>query len=102
MDGASPLRTTHLRDPYGPPILFGSESFMDEVAAATNTDPVDFRLQYLKEPRDRNALRIAAEHYGWQRRPSPRHDQKDNDVAVRRRNALPRHFFTLIVLLAEV
>jgi CO/xanthine dehydrogenase Mo-binding subunit len=44
---ASPLRTTHLRDPYGPPILFGSESFMDEVAAATNTDPVDFRLQYV-------------------------------------------------------
>ena len=50
MDRASPLRTTHLRDPYGPPILFGSESFMDEVAAATNTDPVEFRLQYLKKP----------------------------------------------------
>src|SRR5215468_9425137 len=31
MDRASPLRTTHLRDPFGPPILFGSESFMDEV-----------------------------------------------------------------------
>ena len=45
MERASPLRTTHLRDPYGPPILFGSESFIDEMAAATNTDPVDFRLQ---------------------------------------------------------
>jgi CO/xanthine dehydrogenase Mo-binding subunit len=45
MDRASPLRTTHLRDPYGPPILFGSESFMDEIAAATDTDPVDFRLR---------------------------------------------------------
>ena len=79
MDRASPLRTTHLRDPYGPPILFGSESFMDEVAAATETDPVDFRLRYLTNPRDRDAVRIAAEHYGWEKRPSPRNDQKDAD-----------------------
>src|SRR5205814_1152917 len=83
LDRASPLRSTHVRDPYGPPILFGSESFMDEVAAATNMDPVEFRLAYLKEPRDRDAVRIAAEHYGWQKRPSPRNDQKD-DVAVGR------------------
>src|SRR5712671_3491888 len=41
MDRASPMRTTHLRDPFGPPILFGSESFMDEVAAATDADPVE-------------------------------------------------------------
>ena len=102
MDRASPLRTTHLRDPFGPPILFGSESFMDEVAAATNTDPVDFRLQYLKEPRDRDAVRIAAEHYGWRRRPSPRNDQKDNDVAVGRGIAFRRHFSTFIALIAEV
>jgi nicotinate dehydrogenase subunit B len=102
MDRASPLRTTHLRDPYGPPILFGSESFMDEVAAATNTDPVDFRLQYLKEPRDRDAVRIAAEHYGWQKRPSPRNDQKDDDVAIGRGIAFRRHFSTFIALIAEV
>jgi nicotinate dehydrogenase subunit B len=57
MDRASPLRTTHLRDPYGPPILFGSESFMDEVAAATGADPVEFRLRYLTDPRDRDAVR---------------------------------------------
>ena len=86
MDRASPLRTTHLRDPYGPPILFGSESFMDEMAAATNTDPVEFRLRYLKNPRDRDAVRIAAESYGWDKRPSPRNDQKDA-----RRRGRPRH-----------
>lgn len=102
LDRASPLRSTHLRDPYGPPILFGSESFMDEVAAATNTDPVDFRLQYLKTPRDRDAVRIAAEHYGWQKRPSPRNDQKDNDVAIGRGIAFRRHFSTFIGLVAEV
>ena len=57
MGRASPLRSTHLRDPFGPPILFGSESFIDEMAAATNTDPVDFRLRYLTNPRDRDAVR---------------------------------------------
>jgi hypothetical protein len=61
MDRASPLRTTHLRDPYGPPILFGSESFMDEVAAATNTDPVAFRLRYLTLP-------VNVKQWSWQRR----------------------------------
>ena len=102
MDRASPMRTTHLRDPYGPPILFGSESFMDEVAAATETDPVEFRLRYLTHPRDRDAVRIAAEHYGWDRRPSPRNDQKDTDVAVGRGIAYRRHFTTFIALVAEV
>ena len=89
MDRASPMRTTHLRDPYGPPILFGSESFMDEVAAATNTDPVDFRLRYLTNPRDREAVRIAAEHYGWDKRPSPRNDQKDAGRGGRPRHRVP-------------
>jgi CO/xanthine dehydrogenase Mo-binding subunit len=102
IDRASPLRTTHLRDPFGPPILFGSESFWDEVAAATSTDPVDFRLRYLANPRDRDAVRIAAEHYGWQKRPSPRIDQKDSDVAVGRGIAFRRHFDTFIALIAEV
>jgi CO/xanthine dehydrogenase Mo-binding subunit len=102
LERASPLRSTHLRDPYGPPILFGSESFMDEVAAATSTDPVEFRLQYLKHPRDRDAVRIAAEHYGWEKRPSPRNDQKDPEVAVGRGIAFRRHFTTFIALIAEV
>jgi xanthine dehydrogenase molybdopterin-binding subunit B len=102
MDRASPLRTTHLRDPYGPPILFGSESFIDEMAAATETDPVDFRLKYLANPRDRDAVQIAAEHYGWQKRPSPRNDQKNADVAVGRGIAFRRHFSTFIGLIAEV
>jgi nicotinate dehydrogenase subunit B len=102
MDRASPMRTTHLRDPYGPPILFGSESFMDEVAAATETDPVEFRLRYLTHLRDRDAVRIAAEHYGWRKRPSPRSDQKDANAPVGRGIAYRRHFTTFIALVAEV
>ncbi len=102
MDRASPLRSTHLRDPYGPPILFGSESFIDEMAAATKTDPVDFRLRYLTNPRDRDAVRIAAESFGWQKRPSPSNDQNDGDVAIGRGIAFRRHFSTFIGLVAEV
>jgi CO/xanthine dehydrogenase Mo-binding subunit len=102
MDRASPLRTTHLRDPYGPPILFGSESFIDEVAAATASDPVEFRLRYLSNPRDREAVKTAAEKYGWDARPSPRNDQKNADTAVGRGIAYRRHFDTFIALVAEV
>ena len=101
LDRASPLRTTHLRDPYGPPILFGSESFMDEIAAATGEDPVQFRLRYLANPRDRDAVRVAAERYGWERRPSPRRAAKD-EMAVGRGIAFRRHFDTFIALIAEV
>jgi nicotinate dehydrogenase subunit B len=71
------------------------------VAAATNTDPVEFRLQYLKNPRDRDAVRTAAEHYGWDKRTSPRKGRGD-DVAIGRGIAFRRHFDTFIALIAEV
>ena len=102
MGRASPLRTTHLRDPYGPPILFGSESFIDEVAAATETDPVEFRLRYLTHPRDRDAVARAAKEYNWSARPSPRRDRKFEAVATGRGIAFRRHFDTFIALVAEV
>jgi nicotinate dehydrogenase subunit B len=102
MDRASPLRSTHLRDPYGPPILFGSESFIDEVAAATDTDPVAFRLKYLTHLRDRAAVEIAAERYGWDARPSPRNDQAGLEIASGRGIAFRRHFNTFIALIADV
>jgi nicotinate dehydrogenase subunit B len=103
MDRASPLRSTHLRDPYGPPILFGSESFMDEIAAAVQMDPVDFRMRYLKHPRDIDAVRIAAEKAGWQKRVSPRKDiDPTQDVVEGRGIAYRRHFDTFIAVVAEV
>ncbi len=70
-DRASPLRTSHLRDPVGPQIHFASESFMDEVAAALNLDPIEFRLRHVKDARDIAVIKAAAEKSGWQSRPSP-------------------------------
>jgi nicotinate dehydrogenase subunit B len=102
MDRASPMRTTHLRDPYGPPILFGSESFIDELAAATETDAVQFRLHYLSDPRDRDAVSTAAERFGWDTRPSPHAASKDPDYAIGRGIAFRRHFTTFVALAVKV
>src|SRR5215211_7572737 len=43
----TPLRTGNLRDPNGPQSTFAAESFIDELAAAANADPVAFRLKLL-------------------------------------------------------
>jgi nicotinate dehydrogenase subunit B len=83
LDRASPLRTSHLRDPVGPQIHFASESFIDEVAAALAVDPVEFRLRYIKDARDRALIKAAAERAGWQSRPSPRRDQTSTKVSGR-------------------
>ncbi|HEY4403856.1 MAG TPA: molybdopterin cofactor-binding domain-containing protein [Xanthobacteraceae bacterium] len=102
MDRSSPLRSTHIRDPFGLPIMFGSESFLDEVAAATNTDPIAFRLRYLKTEREHELLRAAAKQYGWETRPAPRNDQARADVAVGRGFAYRQLAGTFIALIAEV
>ena len=68
----SPLRTSHMRDPLGPEVHFGSEQFIDEVAAATGEDPVAFRLRYLSAPRDIAVVRAAAQKAGWEPRAAPR------------------------------
>jgi CO/xanthine dehydrogenase Mo-binding subunit len=83
LDRASPLRSAHLRDPVGPQIHFASESFMDELAAALNVDPVEFRLRHVNDPRDIAVIKAAAEKAGWQTRPSPRRDQSGSKVSGR-------------------
>ena len=83
LDRASPLRTAHMRDPVGPQIHFASESFIDELATALNADPVEFRLRYVKDPRDVAVIKAAAEKAGWDTRPSPRKDQIGDKVSGR-------------------
>ena len=72
LDRASPLRTAHLRDPGGPQTHFAVESFMDEVAAALGQDPLEFRLQYVKDPRDLTVIKAATDKAGWQKRTGAR------------------------------
>jgi CO/xanthine dehydrogenase Mo-binding subunit len=70
LERASPLRTSHLRDPLGPQLNFASESFIDELAFATGTDPVEFRLRYLKDKRGIAVIEAAAKQAQWTPRPA--------------------------------
>lgn len=100
---ASPLRTSHLRDPVGPQINFASESFIDELAAATNTDPVAFRLSYLTNARAVAVIKAAAEKFGWQPRPDFPHPPASPGEIVRGRGmALAQRSDTLCAAMVEV
>ena len=44
---------------------FAREGFMDELAVAAGTDPLEFRLAHLDSPRLRAVLQTAAEKFGW-------------------------------------
>jgi nicotinate dehydrogenase subunit B len=101
LDRGSPLRTSHLRDPIGPQVHFASESFMDELAAALNLDPVEFRLQYVTDPRDIAVIKAAAEKAGWQPAPSPRKGQGGNTVSGRGFAYIERHG-TRLAIVADV
>src|SRR5690606_31539283 len=70
----TPLRTGNLRDPNGPQVTFAFESFIDELAAAAQADPVQFRLQMLargeedevfRKARSIATVEAAARAYGW-------------------------------------
>jgi CO/xanthine dehydrogenase Mo-binding subunit len=101
LDRASPLRTSHLRDPVGPQIHFASESFMDEVAAALKVDPIEFRLRHIKDARDTALLKAAAQKFGWDTRPSPRPNQTGSKVSGRGLAYAQRNG-TRVAVIAEV
>ena len=101
LDRSSPLRTAHLRDPVGPQIHFASESFIDEVAAAVNADPIEFRLRHIKEPRDIAVIKAAAEAAKWETRASPRRDQSGSKVSGRG-IAYAQRNGTRVAIVAEV
>src|SRR5258705_7791751 len=84
MSRASPLRTTHLRDPFGVPHLFGMESFLDEIAAATHIDPIELRLRHLEKDREHAVIHAAAKQYGWDTRPSPRNSRGQGNIVTGR------------------
>lgn len=101
VERASPLRSTHFRDPGGPQIHFASESFMDELALATNTDAVEFRLKYLSNPRDLAVVRAAAEKAGWQPHVGARKQQR-GDVYIGQGLAYSVRGGTRVAIIAEV
>lgn len=101
LDRASPLRTSHLRDPVGPQIYFASESFIDELALAAKADPVEFRLRHLSG-RDAAAVKTAATRFGWDTRVAgPRGEAKSN-IVTGRGFAYSKRLFTIVAVAVEV
>ena len=84
LDRASPLRTSHLRDPVGPAdplrqrILHGRGGGMRSASIRSSCG-----LRHVKDPRDIAVIKAAAEKAGWKPRPSPRKGQSGNTVSGR-------------------
>ena len=73
----TPLNPSNLRAPGKPGNVFAVEGFIDEIAAATSTDPLAFRLQRLTDPRALEVLKRGAAAFKWDARPSPSPARRD-------------------------
>jgi CO/xanthine dehydrogenase Mo-binding subunit len=62
---AMPVRVSSLRALGAHLNVFAIESFMDELAVAAATDPVQFRLRHLEDERAREVISTAAQRFGW-------------------------------------
>jgi CO/xanthine dehydrogenase Mo-binding subunit len=107
----TPLRTGNLRDPNGPQSTFASESFIDELAAAANTDPVEFRLKLITAGKDDDSgfkrarsiacIKAAVEAYKWDTRPSPKR-VGSGEILTGRGIAYTYRSQTVVAQIAEV
>jgi nicotinate dehydrogenase subunit B len=98
------FRSSHLRSPGRIENSFANEGFMDELAAAANTDPAEFRLRYLKDPRAIDVLQAAMKLAGWQARPAPNPNAGSEQVVKGRGIAYLRYnnAITYVAAVAEV
>jgi nicotinate dehydrogenase subunit B len=62
---ASPFYTGPLRSPLRIQNTFANECFMDELAAASKADPVEYRLHHLRNERVRGVLQAVAKAASW-------------------------------------
>ena len=67
----TPLRPAPIRSPGKPANCFAVESFIDEMAAIVQQDPVQVRLDSLTDERSKETLRRMATMLRWDGRPSP-------------------------------
>jgi nicotinate dehydrogenase subunit B len=68
-----PLRVSALRALGAYANVFALESSIDELALLAKTDPVEFRLKHLEDPRARAVVRLAADRFGWAQDMAPLH-----------------------------
>jgi nicotinate dehydrogenase subunit B len=99
---ASPLRTAHFRDPYGPEVHFASESFVDELAYASGADPLAFRLARVSDERDAAVLKAAALLANWEAHSLPRKMRDANGTMIGQGIAYAQRNGSVNALVAEI
>jgi nicotinate dehydrogenase subunit B len=78
----TPLRPSWIRTPGRMQNTFANEAFLDEVAEAASTDPLEFRMKYLGEDaRGRAVLQRLAKLANWEKRSGQRPSRTANGVA---------------------
>jgi nicotinate dehydrogenase subunit B len=81
----TPFRPSWIRTPGRMQNTYANECFMDEIAAATNADPIEFRLKYL-DPADKRGIEVLQRMIAlakWEKRASPRRNISGNVVKGR-------------------
>ena len=78
----SPLRVSALRSLGAYANVFAIESFMDELALAAASDPLEFRLRHLRDERASAVLLAAAEHADWSNRARVKADAEGWGMAL--------------------
>jgi len=97
------FRSIYLRAPGRIQGNFAIESFLDEIAANQQIDPVEFRRHHIKDATVLRVLDAAVQKAGWQPRPSPRANAADQSVLTGRGIAFGEHGLeTRATIVAEV
>ncbi|HEV2198500.1 MAG TPA: molybdopterin cofactor-binding domain-containing protein [Bryobacteraceae bacterium] len=77
------FRSIYLRAPGRIQGNFAIESFVDEIAASQQVDPVEFRREYLKDAMALQVFDAAVQAAGWQPRPRPRPKVRQSVISGR-------------------
>ena len=80
----TPFRPSWIRTPGRMQNTYANECFMDELAAAADMDPLEFRLKYLDDTRGLEMLDRVAALAKWEKRPSPRNGERQCREGARR------------------
>ena len=98
---STPLRPAWIRSPGRLQNTFANESFIDEIAAALGSDPLEFRLKYIADARGQELLERLAALSKWRERPKP---DRNADVVTGRGIAYVKYELvrTYVGVVAEV
>ncbi len=74
------VRASWFRGVSALPNTFAHESYIDELATEAGTDPIEYRLRYLKDPRAIDLVNAVAKRADWTPRPRWKEPFADGDI----------------------